>query len=101
MSRSYKRVPRMGDQQHGKHRMKRLASKKVRRYGMKIEFIQDGCFYKKLSCSWDINDYKAGWYSVNDVINYFVSFCAKYPERDRNLTLERWNTDSWYRIWMK
>ena len=56
MSRSYKHFPVVKDQTGpDKRYAKRLASKAVRRYQKGISV---GAMYRKLFCSWDINDFR-------------------------------------------
>lgn len=55
MSRSHKKVPVVKDEQHNKCKIKRRASKVVRHNWN----LPDGCDYKRLFDSWDINDYVA------------------------------------------
>ena len=59
MSRSYKKTPWCTDG-HVKttKENKRIANKKVRKYHKKIH---NGKAYKKLSCSYDIHDFKTRW----------------------------------------
>ncbi|AKF95845.1 hypothetical protein ABE137_00550 [Brevibacillus laterosporus] len=54
MSRSYKKFPVVKDKTGpGKKFAKRLASKAVRRYK---DGIHNGSMYRKIFCSWNIND---------------------------------------------
>jgi hypothetical protein len=53
VSRSYKRNPVVKDDKRNKRRYKRMASKAARR-----KSLCNGCAYKRVYDSWNINDYK-------------------------------------------
>lgn len=56
MSRSYKSVPVIKDNKYGRKKAKRLANKAVRKSD---EVAGKGNIHKKVSCSYDICDYKS------------------------------------------
>jgi len=66
MSRSYKRNPIVKDDKRNKRRDKRMASKAARR-----KSLCNGCMYKKVYNSYNINDHRLGLWWLGDISDYF------------------------------
>lgn len=93
MSRSYKKNPYVTDNRDGKKDSKRIANRRVRRLVRAMdEDMPARLQHKKMTCSWDICDYRwrmtrqdaIEWYNnemANDASDYFKK---RYP------TLEAW-----------
>ena len=91
MSRSYKKYPIYTDGRPSEvKKAKRLANKRIRRYHKKIEC---GNAYKKISCSYEIHDYKRTWTwnEAKEEYNRHYEYWKKfYP-----------NLEDFYRFWRR
>lgn len=66
MSRSYKKTPLFCDRNP---RMKKYANRRFRRYNGEV---QNGKWYKKYTCSYNICDYKFGCWSKKEVLKEVI-----------------------------
>lgn len=80
MSRSYKKNPGFtdGGSKHCKW-AKRQANKKVRKQS--LEKIQNGKWYKKLYCSWNIHDWKWIYFSHYELYDRIFGYDEEKTNR--------------------
>lgn len=86
MSRSYRKHPYLKDGNGGRHRV--FAKKQANRVVRRASIVQNGMYYKKLFCSWNINDYISNE-TLNDFIrrewNYYYNgyFRTEIPDEEK------------------